>query len=192
MLYYNYDVFYEQKEIEMENSLNENFTLSKEQIRFIDDGVINNGKNLNDVVEELVKQDDNNFQEKDVAQIIELYKKIRKQKMAKLEPKRNRNEWSQEQEEKLQKALEEEIKKKGEDININALAKELKETGLFKPHSKCSITIKLYELANKSEEYRRIKPKQNRKDWPQEQEEKLQKALEKKLKKKVRVLVLII
>ena len=101
-----------------------------------------------------------------------------------MRPKRNRNEWPQEQEKELKTAFEAEIKKKGSSISINDLAEELEETGLFKPHSKCSITNKLYELANKSEEYRRMKPKRNRNDWPQKQEKKLQKALEKKIKEK--------
>ena len=54
MLCYNYDVFYEQKETKMENNLNENFTLTEEQIIFIDDGFINKGRELKDVVKKLV------------------------------------------------------------------------------------------------------------------------------------------
>ena len=161
MLCYNYDVFYEQKETKMENNLNENFTLSEEQIIFIDDGFIIKQKNLKDVIEELVKQDDNNFQEKDVEQIIEFYRAMKKQGTKQC----SKDRWIQEELE----TLNDEIKKKGQITNANAFVRELKEKGLFKSRSNRSICEKIFDLKKKSpEKYPEIEGK-NRKDLTQEE-----------------------
>ena len=142
--------------MENKETMNENFTLSEEQIRFIDYEFINKKnkkKELNSAVTKLVRRNDNNFQKKDVEQIMELYLKIKKQKA------NQRNEWTREQEEKLTEALKKEFEEKGEDINIADLANKLEGTGLFGPHDKRSIANKLHKLVNESKEYRQLKPK---------------------------------
>ena len=164
--------------MKMENNSNEGFTLTEEQIRFIDDEFLNKGRKLEYVVTKLVRRNDNNFQKKDVEQIKELYIKIKRQKT------KPQYKWTQKELKKLENILEKEIEEKGEDINLINLAEELEKTGLFGPHNKRSIANKLYELANKSKAYRQFKPRKNRSSWIKEDEEKLEKVLKKAIKEK--------
>ena len=98
--------------------MNRNFKLTDEQIRFIDDKVFYKDQKLKDVVKELVKQQNNNFQEKDVARIMKLYRAIKTQE-AKL---CNKDRWTQEE----LKILKDIIEEKGQITNVSALAKKLK------------------------------------------------------------------
>ena len=164
--------------MKMENNSNESFTLTEKQIRFIDNGFLNKKKELKDVVEKLVKQQDNNFQKEDVAQIMESYIKVKRRKA------KQRNEWTQEQEEKLTEAIKKEFEEKGEGINIRALARKLKKTKELEDYSDGAIANKISKTMDDSEEYRRIKPKRNRSEWTQEQEEKLTEVIRKEIEKK--------
>ena len=172
----------------MENNLNKNFTLTKEQIEFIDNGFLNKKKELKDVVEELVKQPNNDFQEKDVEQIMELYIEIKRLER----PKRrysSRNKWTQAELEILINALEKKIKEKGKNISIRGLAIKL-HMELLKSHSEEAIDTKMRRLLNRIQEYGQIKSKQperrniNINQWTQAELEILINALKKEIKEK--------
>ena len=162
--------------MKMENNLNENFILTEEQIIFIDDGFINKQKNIKDVIEELVKQDDNNFKKKDIEQIIELYMEIKRQGVKQC----SKDRWTKEE----LKTLDKEIKNKGSITNITAFSRELKEKGLFKSRSYQAIYKKIFDLKSQSpEKYPEIEI-QNKEDWTQEELEILDKEIKTEIEKR--------
>ena len=132
--------------MKMENNLNnrwtinKNFKLTDEQIRFIDDKVLYKDQKLKDVVKELVKQSNNNFQEKDVARIMKLYRAIKTQE-AKLYSK---DRWTQEELKILKNAIEE----RGQITNVSALAKKLKPQ--LKPRTYGAIMAQMHRLIKPS------------------------------------------
>ena len=172
----------------MENNLNENFTLSKDQIRFIDDGVINNGKKLKDVVEELAKQDDNNFQKKDVEQIMESYREIKKQEQAIAKQFKRPRIWTQAR----LKKLKEEIKNKGKDINVVALARDLKKTELFRSLNENLIIAKIFKLISELQKHEQIGLKQDKNKWTQEEIKIVEEAIKEEIKNKCKKLIIML
>ena len=164
----------------MENNLNENFTLSEEQIRFIDDGFIIKQKNLKDVIEKLVKQQNNNFQEKDVAQIIELYREIKKQEQVIAKQFKGLKIWTQVR----LKKLKEEIKNKGKDIDVVALARDLKKTELFRSLDENLIIAKIFKLISELQKHEQIGLKQDKNKWTQEEIKIVEETIKEEIKNK--------
>ena len=163
--------------MKMENkkTINKKFELTEEQIKFIDQRFINNNKceKLEEVVRELIEQQDNNFQEEDIAQIMESYLAIKRQKVGQYS-----KEWSQEE----LKTLKDAIEKNGSITNINAFAKDLKKNGLFKSRSVQSICQKIFKLKNNSpEEHSKIR---SRNEWTEEELETLKNKIKTEIEEK--------
>ena len=173
--------------MKMENkkTINKKFELTEEQIKFIDQRFIidNKCEKLEDVVRELVEQQDNNFQEEDIAQIMESYLAIKRQKARQY----NRDKWTQEELEILKNRIKTEIEENGSIANVNTFIEGLREEGLFKSHNNSAIYQKICGLKNKSlEEHSKIERK-NKNKWTEEELETLDNALDNEIEKKVQL-----